>query len=117
VPIFFVNIGLEADARAIGVSGIGYALALIGAAMLSKVIGCGLGGLAGGFSLLDALRLGVGMMSRGEVGLIVAAIALESGMISRQVFANVVLVVLTTTMATPILLRTLYRKPARPRIV
>ncbi len=113
VPIFFVNIGLEADARAIGVAGIGCALALIGAAMLSKVIGCGLGGLAGGFSFMDALRLGVGMMSRGEVGLIVAAIELENGLITRQIFADVVLVVLTTTLVTPILLRALYRRPRR----
>ncbi len=113
MPIFFVNIGLEADARAIGVEGIGYALALIGAAMLSKVIGCGLGGLAGGFPFMDALRLGVGMMSRGEVGLIVATVGLEIGLITRQIFANVVLVVLTTTLVTPILLRALYRKPQR----
>ncbi len=113
VPIFFVNIGLEADARAIGVDGIGCALALIGAAMLSKVIGCGLGGLAGRFSFMDAFRLGVGMMSRGEVGLIVAAIALEDGLITRRIFADMVLVVLTTTLVTPILLRALYRKPQR----
>lgn len=116
VPVFFVNIGLEADARAIGVSGIGCALALIGAAMLSKVIGCGLGGLAGGCSFLDALRLGVGMMSRGEVGLIVAAIELEKGMITQQIFADVVLVVLATTLVTPILLRALYQKPRGQRV-
>lgn len=112
VPIFFVHIGLEADARMIGAGGIGYALALIGVAMVSKVVGCGLGGLAGGFSWMDALRLGVGMMSRGEVGLIVATVALEGGLITQQVFANVVLVVLTTTLFTPILLRLLYRRPA-----
>ncbi|RME32492.1 MAG: cation:proton antiporter [Thermoflexia bacterium] len=110
VPIFFVHIGLEADARAIGMDGIGCALTLIGAAMLSKVVGCGLGGLAGGFSFADALRLGVGMMSRGEVGLIVAAIELESGAITQQIFADVVLVVLATTLVTPILLRALYRR-------
>lgn len=97
-------------------SGIGCALALIGAAMLSKVIGCGLGGLAGGFSFLDALRLGVGMMSRGEVGLIVAAIELEKGMISPQIFADVVLVVLATTLVTSILLRALYQKPRGQRV-
>ncbi len=78
--------------------------------MLSKVVGCGLGGLAGGFSFADALRLGVGMMSRGEVGLIVAAIELESGAITQQIFADVVLVVLATTLVTPILLRALYRR-------
>lgn len=111
VPVFFVNIGLEANGRAIGLSGIGFALALVGAAMLSKIIGCGLGGWFGGFSSLDAFRLGVGMMSRGEVGLIVAAVAIENGLITQAVFASVVLMVLLTTLVTPLLLRTLYRKP------
>jgi len=109
VPIFFVNIGLEANARAIGLSGIGFALALIGVAMLSKIIGCGLGGLVGGFRFMDALRLGVGMMSRGEVGLIVATVMLESGQITQDIFASAVLVVLATTLVTPIILRALYR--------
>ncbi|MCS7283241.1 MAG: cation:proton antiporter [Anaerolineae bacterium] len=113
VPIFFVHIGLEANARSISLSGLGCALALIGTAMLSKVIGCGLGGLASGFSFIEALCLGVGMMSRGEVGLIVASVELESGLITQQIFADVVLVVLATTLVTPILLRLLYRKPAR----
>ncbi len=109
VPIFFVNIGLEANARAIGLSGIWFAMALIGVAMLSKIIGCGLGGLAGGFRFVDALRLGVGMMSRGEVGLIVATVMVESGQITQEIFAGAVLVVLATTLVTPILLRALYR--------
>lgn len=109
VPIFFVHIGLEANARAIGIEGLGFALALVGVAMLSKIIGCGIGGLAAGFSFPDALRLGVGMMSRGEVGLIVAAIELDSGAITQQIFADVVLVVMATTLITPILLRLLYR--------
>lgn len=116
VPVFFVNIGLEANARALGIDGIGFALALIGVAMVSKVIGCGLGGLAGGVSFLDALRLGVGMMSRGEIGLVVAAIELEKGLITQQIFAGVVLVVLTTTLVTPILLRALYRQPKGRRV-
>lgn len=116
VPVFFVNIGLEANARALGIDGIGFALALIGVAMVSKVIGCGLGGLAGGLSFLDALRLGVGMMSRGEIGLVVAAIELENGLITQQIFAGVVLVVLTTTLVTPILLRALYRQPKGRRV-
>lgn len=116
VPVFFVNIGLEANARALGIDGIGFALALIGVAMVSKVIGCGLGGLAGGVSFLDALRLGVGMMSRGEIGLVVAAIELEKGLITQQIFAGMVLVVLTTTLVTPILLRALYRQPKGRRV-
>lgn len=113
VPIFFVNIGLEANLRSIGFRGADFALALVAVAMVSKIVGCGLGGLAGGLSLVDALRLGVGMMSRGEVGLIIAEVELGYGVITQQEFADVVLVVLTTTLITPVLLRALYRKPPR----
>ncbi|MCX7680948.1 MAG: cation:proton antiporter [Anaerolineae bacterium] len=111
VPIFFVNIGLEANLRTIGWSGAGLALALVSVAIMSKILGCGLGGVAGGLSAMDALRLGVGMMSRGEVGLIVAEMELGCGLITQQEFADIVLVVLVTTLVTPILLRALYCSP------
>lgn len=114
VPIFFVNIGLEANARALGLSGLPFALALIAIALISKVLGCGLGGRLGGFSNIDALRLGVGMASRGEVGLIVASVGLASGLIDQAVFAAIVLVVLVTTLVTPIALKQLYRGETSP---
>lgn len=110
VPIFFVSIGLEADLRLLGVDGIPLALAIVLVAMLSKVLGSGLGARLGGFSTGDALRLGVGMMSRGEVGLIVASVGLTAGLADADVFGSVVLMVLATTLVTPILLRALYPK-------
>lgn len=113
VPVFFVNIGLEADARAIGMAGLPFALLFVLIAALTKVVGCGLGARAAGLSSLDSLRLGVGMTSRGEVGLIVAAIGIESGVLSRDLFATTVVMVLATTLLTPMVLRTLYpRGPA-----
>ncbi len=116
VPVFFVSIGLEVNARAISAEGFGLTGALILAAVFSKVVGCGIGGLLGGFSFRDALRLGVGMTSRGEVGLIVATIGLSAGLIGAETFSAVVLMVLVTILITPILLRWLYRPPKQKRV-
>jgi Kef-type K+ transport system membrane component KefB len=110
VPVFFVSIGLEANARALGLDGLPFALVIVGVAVISKVLGGGIGAWLGGFSNSEALRLGVGMSSRGEVGLIVASVGLGSGLIGEQIFASVVLMVLATTLLTPIMLRMLYPK-------
>ena len=108
VPVFFVSIGLEADIKSVGWQGVPMAVLLIVVAMVSKIVGCGAGGLLGGFKTKDALRLGVGMASRGEVGLIVASVGLNAGLLEQDEFAMVVLMVLATTLLTPILLRLLY---------
>ena len=118
VPIFFVSIGLEVNARALGLGGLPFALVIILVAIVSKVFGSGIGARLGGFSRGDALRLGVGMVSRGEVGLIVASVASDAGLIGEQVFASVVIMVLGTTLLTPLMLRALYPKAAgRPESV
>jgi Kef-type K+ transport system membrane component KefB len=108
VPIFFVSIGLEVNARTLGPEGIPFALLIVVVAVLSKVIGSGIGAKLGGFSPKDSLRVGVGMASRGEVGLIVASVGLAAGLIGDKIFSSVVLMVLVTTLVTPILLRMLY---------
>ncbi|HEY63002.1 MAG TPA: cation:proton antiporter [Caldilineae bacterium] len=112
VPVFFVNIGLEANARALGLNGLLFALIIIVVAVLSKVLGCGIGAWIGGFTREEALRLGVGMASRGEVGLIVASVGMNAGLLGGDAFASVVLMVLATTLLTPILLRMLYPQAA-----
>lgn len=108
VPMFFVNIGLEVDARALGVEGIPFTLAIILAAILSKLLGAGLGGFLGGLNGADSLRLGVGMISRGEVGLIVAAVGLNMGLMDEAELTATVIMVMVTTLVTPIILRALY---------
>ncbi len=108
VPVFFVSIGLEANARALGWEGVPFALLIVAVAVVSKIVGCGLGARLGGFSTGEALRLGVGMVSRGEVGLIVASVGLSGGFIQESTFATVVLMVLATTLLTPVMLRALY---------
>jgi Kef-type K+ transport system membrane component KefB len=115
VPIFFVSIGLEANARVLGRDDIPFTLLITAVALVSKVVGSGAGAWLGGFSRQDALRLGVGMASRGEVGLIVASVGIGMGLIGEVIFASVVIMVLVTTLLTPILLRMLYPKPAQVR--
>jgi Kef-type K+ transport system membrane component KefB len=112
VPVFFVSIGLQADAQALGLGGLPFALLIVGIAIVSKILGCGIGARLGGFSNSEALRLGVGMTSRGEVGLIVASVGLGAGLIGEDVFASVVLMVIATTLLTPVMLRALYPKTA-----
>lgn len=111
-PVFFVSIGLDANAREVGWAGLPFALAIMGTALVSKVLGCGLGARVTGFNNAEALRLGVGMISRGEVGLILASVALGAGLVDDAVFASIVLTVLVTTLVTPLLLRLLYPRPA-----
>lgn len=110
VPIFFIHVGLSANARELAGSGVWLALALIAVAVVSKVVGAGLGAYLAGFSKLEALQLGAGMMSRGEVGLIVATIGITQGLIGRDVFSAVVGVVIATTLLTPPALRALFAR-------
>lgn len=116
VPIFFVSIGLEANAREIGLAGLPFALVIVAVALVSKVLGSGLGARLGGMDNSEALRLGVGMISRGEVGLILASVAQGAGMIGEGIFASVVLMVLATTLVTPIFLRLLYPRGESERV-
>lgn len=108
VPIFFVDIGLEVDMLNFGSGGIWFALALSVIAVLSKIIGSGAGGLLGGFSPRQSLQLGVGMVSRGEVGLIVASFALSAGYLSSGQFSAAVFMVIVATLVTPPMLRAVF---------
>jgi len=116
VPIFFVSIGLETNARALGLDQLPFALAILGVAILSKVLGGGLGSVWGGLTKGESLRLGVGMSARGEVLLIVATVGLDTGVVGNNVFASMVLVVLATTLLTPLMLRVLYPSRRTRRI-
>lgn len=110
VPIFFVSIGLEANAVEALKSNPMLALWLVLAAILTKIIGSGLGVRVVGFSLQESIRVGTGMISRGEVALIVANIGLAAGVISSGVFSVMVIMTLVTTLVTPLLLRVVFKK-------
>jgi len=110
VPVFFVNVGLAANARLLTGESLWLLLAMIVVAVISKVLGSGLGARIAGFTNLESLQLGAGMTSRGEVGLIVASVGITEGMISADMFAVIVGVVIITTLLTPVMLRGLFAK-------
>lgn len=111
VPIFFINIGLNVDVSKINLNTIWIMLLISFAAIIGKIIGAGGGAKIGKFTWLEALQLGIGMVSRGEVGLIVAAVGLESGLISPELFSAIIGMVLITTVLTPPMLRASFTKP------
>jgi Kef-type K+ transport system membrane component KefB len=105
VPLFLVGIGLTANARLLSASSLTFTVIICVVAIVSKLIGAGAGAKLGGTTWPEALRIGTGMASRGEVGLIVAGVGVTSGLIEADVFTVVVIMVLVTTLATPPMLR------------
>ena len=104
IPLFFVSIGLSSDYRALSGHWI-FMLVVLTVAVVGKVIGCGLAALGSGMDWIRSLRIGCGMMSRGEVGLIVTAMGASTGIFGQPEVAVMVAVVLLTTLLTPIALR------------
>ncbi len=111
VPVFFISIGLKTNLRLFSPESFLFLLVIIGVAILSKILGAGLGAKIGGFSWLEAYQLGTGMVSRGEVGLIIASIGAGAGLINVTVLTNIVILILITTLVTPILLNQAFSNP------
>ena len=109
VPVFFVDIGLAVDIKTIFPI-IGFTLLVILVAVVSKLVGAGVGARWAGFSWQEAMQLGAGMVSRGEVGLIIASVGLSAGLVTDAVFASIVGMVIVTTLITPPMLRALFEK-------
>ena len=107
VPLFFISIGLEANGRELGPRAM-FTITLVLVAIVAKAIGCGVFARIFGFSTRESVRVGIGMISRGEVGLIVAGYGLANGLISSEVFSASVIMVLVTTMITPPLMRLVF---------
>ena len=111
VPIFFINVGLSVDARQLFGPVFWLFLGMTVVAVIGKVVGAGAGALMAGLNRQEALQLGVGMMSRGEVGLIVASVGIQQGLLTEDALAAIVGVVIITTLMTPPMLRALFAKP------
>lgn len=108
VPIFFINIGLSTNGRVFHLGVLWFAVIVILIAIFSKWFGAGLGSYLGGLPLREAVQLGAGMVSRGEVGLIIASLGLPYRLVTEDEFAVIVIMVLTTTLITPVILRALF---------
>ena len=104
-PVFFANIGLQVELPSMSPMIIGFAVTLVIVAVLTKVVGCGAGAKLCKYSNKDCIRIGAGMVSRGEVALIVAAKGNAIGLISADLMGPIVIVVVITTIISPILLK------------
>lgn len=116
VPIFFVNIGLSIDLHQFQVESLLFTLVLIIAAVAGKWFGSGLGASLGGLPLDESVKLGAGMISRGEVGLIVASVGMQNRLMTSNAFSAIIVMILFTTLITPPILRALFARERVTRI-
>ncbi|MBE6843150.1 MAG: cation:proton antiporter [Ruminococcus sp.] len=107
-PVFFASIGLNVTLPKMGASIVAFAGLLLVVAVLTKIIGCGLGAKICGYSTKESLQVGIGMVSRGEVALIVANKGAAVGLMSANFFGPIVIMVVITTIITPILLKIVF---------
>lgn len=108
-PIFFASIGLMVNVSGLTTNIIIFAVILTLIAILTKIIGCGFGAKLCKYKNKDAIRIGVGMVSRGEVALIVASKGEAVGLMSTSFFGPVVIMVVCTTVISPILLKIAFK--------
>lgn len=109
-PIFFVGIGLKTTFSAMNGKFLLFCLAFVVVALLTKIIGCGLMARICRFNWSDSLKIGIGMMTRGEVALIVAQKCLSVGMITAEYFTAVILLIICSSVMTPIFLKILFSR-------
>lgn len=107
-PVFFASIGLQVELTGMNTHILLFAIVLTIVAILSKIVGCGLGAKLCRYTNQESLQIGVGMISRGEVALIVATKGADLGLISKELFGPVIVVVVVTTIITPILLKLVF---------
>jgi len=115
VPIFFVGIGLAVNARQLEAGVLWLFIGITVAGILGKLVGAGLGARLANFSWRESAQLGAGMVSRGEVGLILASVGMEYKLIGESEFSAVIGMVVITTLITPPMLRALF--PVQPKAV
>ena len=113
VPIFFVSIGLGVNLRELNVDSIWVFLGISAIAILGKIIGSGAGALLARFTPRESLQIGFGMVSRGEVGLIIANIGAKAGYLDEELLTIIVGMILVTTLVTPPMLRASFRSPKK----
>ena len=109
-PVFFASIGLKTNIDNVNGEILLFSLGFVLVALITKIIGCGLMGRVCRFSFHDSVKIGVGMMTRGEVALIVAQKGLSVGLLTPVYFTSVILLIIISSIATPIALKILYTK-------
>lgn len=109
-PVFFASIGLKTDISGLTPEIALFCVCFVLVALITKIIGCGLAARCCKFSWADSLKVGIGMMTRGEVALIVAQKGLAVGMVDSVYFTAVILLIIVSSVATPLALKTLFTR-------
>lgn len=109
-PVFFASIGLKTNIENVDGKILLFSLCFVLVALIAKIIGCGLMAKLCRFRSADCLKIGVGMMTRGEVALIVAQKGLSVGLLNPVYFTSVILLIIVSSIATPIILKMLYAR-------
>ncbi|MDH3678306.1 MAG: cation:proton antiporter, partial [Nitrosopumilus sp.] len=112
-PLFFAIIGAQVDLRAVSWEILGLSGIIIVIAVATKLFGCGLPAMVLLKNKSQGLKVGIGMISRGEVGLIVAGVGVTSNILTSDVYSTIVIMVAVTTIITPIWMKVEYRKEQR----
>ncbi len=116
-PIFFTGIGLKTDLGALDLSILLFSVGFVGVALITKIVGCGIMAKICKFNSHDSLKIGIGMMTRGEVALIVSQKGLSVGLLDPIYFTAVILLIITSSICTPIMLKILYARDKVPEAV
>lgn len=114
-PVFFASIGIKTQISGMDMNMVIFSVLFVVVALLTKVIGCGLTGKLFRFNNKDSLKIGVGMMTRGEVALIVAQKGLAVGLVEPIYFAPVILLIIISSLTTPIVMKSLYHGEPLPQ--
>jgi Kef-type K+ transport system membrane component KefB len=112
VPIFFISIGLAIDPSGMNIGLLWFFLGITLVAVAGKFFGSGLGARLAKFSWRESAQLGAGMVSRGEVGLIIASVGISQGLVEQSEYSAIIGMVLVTTLITPLMLRALFAESA-----
>ena len=108
-PVFFASIGLKVELSSMSDNLLLFTALLLIVAILTKILGCGLGAKMMGYTSKESLQIGIGMISRGEVALIVANKGESLGLLSDSLYAPIVVTVVITTIITPIFLKLAFK--------
>jgi Kef-type K+ transport system membrane component KefB len=109
-PLFFAIIGAQVDLRGVNLNVLFLSGIIVSIAIVTKLVGCGLPSMIFVKKRSKAMKVGIGMISRGEVGLIVAGVGVSSGVLTADIYTSIIIMVAVTTIITPIWLKRSYRK-------
>ncbi|MGC2562483.1 MAG: cation:proton antiporter [Nitrososphaeraceae archaeon] len=109
-PLFFAIIGAQVDLRGININVLYLAGLIVAIAIVTKLVGCGVPSMIFLKDRSKAMKVGVGMISRGEVGLIIAGVGVSAGALATDTYTSIIIMVAATTIITPIWLKILYKK-------